>query len=141
MINKNRLRIFTIIVATLTLLWSGTEDTNMQTTVGLGLVWAVLVVIWMSHRVRSDAFATKFIVPTLFGIIGFLAPTIGVGLMFFKNARHAHPFPDYPLPLMVASLRAIPIWVLAGTLFGIGVLFALWVWRDLKSNPSPIQET
>ncbi len=43
------------------------------------------------------------------------------GLMFFKNARHAHVFPDYPAGMLLATLERAPMWAAAGGLIGLSV--------------------
>lgn len=56
---------------------------------------------------------------------GALANLCAILLMIFKDARHAHPFPDYPPALLGAMLTRFPAWAAAGTFAGLGV--ALWL--------------
>jgi hypothetical protein len=42
-------------------------------------------------------------------------------LMFFKNARHAHVFPDYPAGMIIAVLERAPLWAAAGALAGLSI--------------------
>ncbi len=52
------------------------------------------------------------------GAAGVSAALISVGLMFLKNAVHAHPLPDFPLPILLGMLERAPAWGAAGALIG-----------------------
>jgi hypothetical protein len=60
--------------------------------------------------------------------------------MLFKDARHAHLYPDYPPPILGAMLARLPAWSLAGGLatVGLAILFAA-VRRRRADAASPDQ--
>jgi hypothetical protein len=45
--------------------------------------------------------------------------------MLFKDARHAHLYPDYPPALLGAMLARLPAWSLAGALAVVGIAIIL----------------
>jgi hypothetical protein len=55
--------------------------------------------------------------------------------MLLKSAAHAHTYPDYPLPLLGATLARSPAWATAGALIGLGSAL-LWI---ALSPPAPDQ--
>jgi hypothetical protein len=56
--------------------------------------------------------------------VGLGASIATAALMFFKDARHAHLYPDYPAEQMGAVLQRAPGWALAGALFGLALSLA-----------------
>jgi hypothetical protein len=82
---------------------------------GLALLLALRVV---PHPRAAPAWAV-----VLFGaLLGAGTSVAAVGLMFFKNALHAHIFLDFPPALLLALLSRAPGWALAGALGGCGVV-------------------
>lgn len=77
----------------------------------------------------------------LFGLIalgtltGAMSAPLTTVLMFLKNAFHAHVFPDYPLPILLAMLERLPAWTVAGALCGVAA--ALLIRRDHPGDDAP----
>ncbi len=90
--------------------------------VGLALLLALRVV---PRPFSGPAWAV-----VLFGaLLGAGTSVAAVGLMFFKNALHAHVFLDFPPALLLALLSRAPGWALAGALGGAGVVLLRWALR------------
>ena len=58
-------------------------------------------------------------------LIGALTALATALLMLFKNLRHGHLFPDYPLDMLLDTLERLPYWSLAGALAGLGIGFLI----------------
>lgn len=113
-------------------LWLGPEDTSIipVTLLGGGLS-ALIVFVWTLHKAGGSAIPARWvpvIAMVLGGATGLGASAFTVGLMFFKNARHAHVFLDYPVGLMLAIVERAPVWAAAGGLLGLAVSL-LWLAR------------
>jgi len=103
------------------LLWLGLEDSNALLVAGLGLWGALLSMLQPS----TAAISAKPWGWTVLGALGGAwASILATALMFFKNAWHAHPFPDYPPAMLLAMLERLPWWALVGALLGLA--FTLW---------------
>lgn len=130
-------RLFVAVYGIGLLIWFGIEDQNTWSVTLFGVLLAVLVVVGWLLRQNNDGFTHptfKLLWLVLSGgIIGAGSSLATVLLMFFKNAWHAHLFPDYPTSLMFATLERLPIWTVAGALIG---LAAGLVWRVRHSSPS-----
>jgi hypothetical protein len=128
------LRTLLIVCGILVFIWSSAEDNRVLPAVLLGLFCSVsLMLWWMSGWYGNKTLSPRnvLLVAALFGGgIGLNTSLITTLLMFLKNVRHAHLFPDYPLPLMAAVVELAPLWGAAGILFGFGI-FALW-WALFK---------
>lgn len=106
-------------------LWMSVEDNAIWPVTLYGVGLAALIV----NLTILDKIGGKFIPPryllfagVLWGaLLGLSASLAAAGLMFFKNAVHAHFFPDYPPGLMLAMLGRAPAWIAAGSLVGIGL--------------------
>ncbi len=124
-------------------LWMSVEDNAVWPVTLHGLGLAALIV----NLALLDKMGGKFIPPrylpfagALWGaLIGLGASLAVTGLMFFKNAVHAHFFLDYPPELMLAILRRAPAWTIAGSLAGIGLALA-WLSKLPKKNESTPEE-
>lgn len=124
-------------------LWMSVEDNAIWPVTLYGLGLAALIV----NLTLLDKMGGKFILPRYLPLIGAvwgaligLGANIAVtGLMFFKNAVHAHFFLDYPPELMLAMLRRAPVWTAAGSLVGIG-LKLVWLSRLSKKHERTPEE-
>lgn len=117
--------------------WLGLEDNNVVGATLMGLIGAGLAVfLWIQERVAQQIFPARYL-PLLSlimgGLIGVGTSLLTAGLMLFKNARHAHLFPDYPAGLMGAILSRAPLWMVGGALVGIGIGF-LWLAFAKRDN-------
>jgi len=116
-------------------LWLGPEDNAVWPVAlhGAGLS-ALLVGFWVLGRFGGKTVSRRTLVPgaLALGAVGGLGAAImTAALMFFKNARHAHLYLDYPPEQMGGLLRRGPVWALAGALFGLGLALA---WLALGNN-------
>ncbi len=105
------------------LLWSGFEDTDARAAALLGFFAATSATLFLLGR-TSWLWPGKSVLPdaALAGtLLGALSAIATAALMLFKNLRHAHIYPDYPTPMLLAMLERVPLWALAGGLAGIGI--------------------
>jgi len=137
--HSTRARHLLIISGIAILLWSGMEDNDalLVTLLGTLLATAASMTLFASHRFRTITPRGGLLRQAITAgiLIGALASVTTPLLMLFKDLRHAHVFPDYPLGMMLATLERMPIWALAGGLagFGIGLLLKLgWDWRGAR---------
>ncbi len=107
------------------LIWSGYEDRDALAVTALGFSAAACFTQYLlsssrGHSAPAPGRELSFAVlsGTLIGTLTALATAL---LMLFKNLRHAHVFPDYPLEMMLAILQRMPYWALAGGLAGLGI--------------------
>ena len=71
----------------------------------------------------------------LFGAVsGAFSSICAVLLMLFKDARHAHLYPDYPPRILGAMLSRLPAWLVAGALAAIGVVLLLSMFHRRMFN-------
>jgi hypothetical protein len=117
-------------------LWIPIEDFQTLPVVIFGTLLALLVLSgWVLNKFGGKTIPTRYL-PIAAGLIGAVAglssAIASVGLMFFKTSVHAHPFPDYPLALMLAMLERAPMWTLAGALLGLGAALLWLALRDIK---------
>ncbi len=112
------------------LLWSSVEDSDARAVAGLGALTALSLSLALMKPHQAGRWrpgqlpALCLLLGALTGALAGLTTPL---LMLFKNLRHAHIFPDYPLPMTLAILERLPPWALAGALagFGIGILLKL----------------
>ena len=96
------------------------------------LVWRWVVDRYAGHtlyQMRLIAAAAL-----LGAVSGALSSICAVLLMLFKDARHAHLYPDYPPALLGAMLARLPAWSLAGALAALGVVFLLSAVRQRRTD-------
>lgn len=105
--------------------WLSIEDTALWPVIVLGTGAAVLISVLLILDKMGGRWLPAHRVPpglSLAGAISGLGAGLAVAvLMFFKNARHAHVFPDYPTAMMLAVLERSPIWAVAGGLIGLSL--------------------
>jgi hypothetical protein len=131
-------RLLAIIYGLVVFFWMGPEDNTVWPVALLGAVGSSLtVLLWTLGRLGGRDILARHL-PLLSGLMG-AASGLGAGvlsalLMLFKNARHAHLFPDYPAGLLGAMIALSPAWALAGGLIGAGCGL---VWLALYNPPPP----
>jgi hypothetical protein len=118
------------------LVWLSLEDDGVLPALLLGVMLTVLGLAHPITRTRAGMAlrGMRAIVGAwaVFGLmVGGLAPSAAVMLLAFKDASHAHPFPDAPAGLLADVLALTPAWGLAGALMGIG-LYAAWRAQTLR---------
>ncbi len=105
--------------------WLSPEDSTVWISISLGLLGAILLVASLLVHYREGLSIPVNIVAGfglgIGGVIGFLTGPLTTLLMIVKNARHAHLYPDFSPGLILEILERLPIWTLAGGLFGLGV--------------------
>jgi len=131
---NGRLRTISLIYGLLVFIWLSPEDNGVWPVALLGVGLAVLSLVWLiRRRLGGSTFPTRYVAPGAVlsgGMAGLGGALATAGLMFFKNALHAHAFWDYPPAMVVAMLSRAPSWTLAGALVGLGVGL-LWIRRTL----------
>src|SRR5690606_5341653 len=119
-------------------IWSTPEEDRPLYPALLGAWLAVsLVWRWMTGRYAGlNLKGSRLIAAAaLFGVAcGALSSICAVLLMLFKDARHAHLYPDYPPALLGAMLARLPAWSLAGMLAAIGTVLLLSAFRRRRAD-------
>jgi hypothetical protein len=132
---NGRLRSITLAYGLLLFVWLSPEDNSVWPVATLGVGLAILSLVWfIRRRLGGSAFPAHYVpigAALLGGIAGLGGALSSAGLMFFKNALHAHAFWDYPPAMVVAMLSRAPSWAVAGGLAGVGIGF-LWVWWRVR---------
>ena len=120
------------------LLWSGMEDSDalLVTLLGALLATATGLMLLASPRFRPVMARESIPRQGAFAgaLIGMLASVATPLLMLFKDLRHAHIYPDYPVGMMLATLERMPAWALAGGLAGFGIGLLLKLADDRREN-------
>jgi hypothetical protein len=109
------------------LIWFGLEDAHSAPVALLATALALLLLanFYESYPQNWHKASLWIFTGALAGALSALNSTL---LMFFKTAWHAHPFPDYPLPMLIAMLERAPVWAIAGALIGLGI----HLWRSAR---------
>jgi hypothetical protein len=127
-----RLRLLTMGYGLLLFIWLSPEDNVVWPAALMGVGLALLGSVWLVQRwLDGSAFPAQYVPigAALIGtIVGLVSALSAAGLMFFKNALHAHIFWDFPPGMVAAMLTRAPSWALAGGLAGLGI-GCLWLWR------------
>lgn len=126
--HKASLRWLVIGYGLLVFFWLGPEDDHIWPVTLIGLAGGLLgVTAWLNGRALSLRW-----LPLTGVLLGALAgggtSVLTVLLMLFKNARHAHLYPDFSAPLMGEVLVRAPVWGMAGALVGFGAAL-FWLAR------------
>lgn len=137
---KRKFRWFTLLYALGLLVWFSFEDDSVRSVTLWGLGFAALLVMnWLPKQTALPPIRPAYLplVTSAFGLMfGLVTNVSTVTLMFFKNALHAHLFPDYPPALMLALLSQAPAWALSGALVGLGgALLFLAVQPNTQAKP------
>ena len=119
------------------LIWSGFEDRDALAVTALGFFAAASFTLYLLSSSRGhSASARGLSFAVLSGaLIGALTALATALLMLFKNLRHGHVFPDYPLEMMLATLERLPHWALAGGLAGLGIGILIRLREAKRSGP------
>jgi hypothetical protein len=130
------LRTAALIWGVLTFLWLAPEDDSVLPVLLLGFSVSVLMVAWLVIRLNAAPWMHSWgalLAAAVFGaLIGAGTSLSTVLLLLFKNARHAHLYPDYPPEILLETLARFPVWALAGGLIGIGLVCLRWVLQSHK---------
>jgi hypothetical protein len=114
------------------LLWLNLEDTRVWPVALLGWGGALLLAAAMTTRHVGGAVLSRgralLAVAVLGAGVGLGSSLVCAGLMFFKNALHAHLFPDYPPLMLLAMIQRGSGWAAAGALLGSSAVL-LWMAR------------
>jgi hypothetical protein len=128
------LRWFAIVYGLVVFFWLSLEDITIWPAVGLGVGLSTLISVSLITSKMGGCTVPKRRLPLLLLGLGALtgagSSVAAVTLMFFKNARHAHVFPDFPAGLMLDVLVRAPIWGLAGGLIGLSLGLVWWTLRE-----------
>lgn len=121
------------------LIWSGYEDRDALAVTALGFFAAASFSLYLlsssrehSAPARQQGLSFAVLSGALIGALTALATAL---LMLFKNLRHGHVFPDYPLEMMLATLERLPHWALAGGLAGLGIGILIRLRTAKRSGP------
>ena len=130
-----RLRAATLAYGLLVFIWLTPEDNTVWPVALLGVGLAFLCVMWLVRRhLGGSAVSARYVLAgcaLLGGMVGLGGTLATAGLMFFKNALHAHVFWDFPPGLVGAMLSRAPSWALAGVFIGTAV-GCLWMWHQIR---------
>ncbi len=130
-----RTRLLAVVCGLLIFLWFTPEDNQVWPVTILGILLSLVVVgLTIIRRLGGTTIPARYVLPgaLLVGALTGLGASLSIaGLMFFKNALHAHLFLDYPPGMMLAMLGRAPGWTLAGALVGLGTAFA-WLAVERK---------
>lgn len=114
------------------MIWFSSENASLPVVSGLGAGLSFLLVrLLVLRQWGGKIFSWRQWLPAavLLGLlVGFGAVWSTAGLMVFKNAWHAHAYPDFPAALVNGIIQRWLSWTLAGGLMGASAaLFRLGV--------------
>jgi hypothetical protein len=109
------------------LIWLSLEDRQVGIAIALGIGGTILA-IW-HYACQAWLPWLRPYLPLLLGLsAGAGCALWAAALMFFKNALHAHLYPDYPPVIILETIGRAPIYMLAGALCGVAWL----AWQRTK---------
>ena len=118
-------RLALLLSGSLTLFWLALEDQALWPPLALGAASASLLTLqFLLGRLRGrQPGPVQIIILALGGglLSGTGACLCAVGLMIFKNARHAHSIPDFPVERLLATLQLAPQMAFSHALTGLGL--------------------
>lgn len=104
------------------LVWFSTENANVPVVSILGTGLSLMLMRLLVLRFFGGReFSMRQWIPgaVLFGLTaGFSAVWCVTGLMIFKNAWHAHAYPDFPVVIVTGMAQRWLAWTVAGGLMG-----------------------
>jgi hypothetical protein len=119
-----------VLWALLLFYWLGLEDDTLWPVVILGMGSSLLLLMQAVQGRYGGQQITRKLLPYWAALVGAI---IGLGgglctaaLMLFKNVRHAHILPDYPVEIIGAVLGLMPIWAIAGAMIAASIAL-LWI--------------
>ena len=118
-------RLALLLTGSCTLIWLALEDQALWPPLVLGAACASLLTLqFLLGRLRGRQPGPGRMISLGFGgglLAGTGACLCAVGLMLFKNARHAHSIPDFPVDRLLATLQLVPQMALSFALTGLGI--------------------
>ena len=96
--------------------WLPIEDTSFVPGLVFAWLWLAAGGIWWRYRLSGQGKPVKLISLGLVG--GLLVSPLAVFLLLFKNALHAHGFPDFSFSELITVIYLTPIFVLIGLIIG-----------------------
>ncbi len=132
-VQQNRLRLGALGYGVVLFVWASLEDNAVLPVALLGSGLALmLAALWVTAKLAGKTFVARSAL--LFAAFAGAATGLGAALavallMLIKDGLHAHLFPDYPFGLIVDILARAPLWALAGSFAGIGLVLAWWAWK------------
>ena len=118
-------RLALLLTGSCTLIWLALEDQALWPPLVLGAACASLLTLqFLLGRLRGRQPGPGRMISLGFGgglLAGTGACLCAVGLMLFKNARHAHSIPDFPAARLLATLQLVPQMALSLALTGLGI--------------------
>ena len=132
-------RLALLLTGSCTLIWLALEDQALWPPLVLGAACASLLTLqFLLGHLRGRQPGPGRIISLGFGgglLAGTGACLCAVGLMLFKNVRHAHSIPDFPVDRLLATLQLAPQMALSFALTGLGI--SLVCLRLRERAPSP----
>lgn len=120
--HKNRDTVIAIGYGAVLMFWFSSENANVWLVSLLGTGLAVILIRLLILRwLGGKSLAMRQWMPgaVLLGLsVGFSAVWCAIGLMIFKNAWHAHAYPDFPTSVITEMAQRSFAWTLAGGLIG-----------------------
>ncbi len=110
--------------------WLGYEDVGAQLAINFGVSGSVLAVWHVVARRWHRQMPAAALRAAQLGGLGLLAGLGGVALtillMTIKISLHSHDYPDFSLRDVIAVVRWLPVWMIAGGLGGCGLGLMWW---------------
>lgn len=114
---KQYLRMASIFLGLILLLWLPFEDTSVFLAIAFTVAITGLITIYYLNKYRKAANHWWFY--PLIGLLAGMAITpLALLLMSIKSGIHGHGFPDYTPMQVVLILQLTPVWILAGFMIG-----------------------
>ncbi len=124
------LRLAALIISIAVILWLPIEDVNVRYVLILSIAidtwWATRFIVKLSPD--QPRFTVHHIIVGM--LAGFAVSPLALFLMVFKSGLHGHGSPDFDLRQMREVMTRAPIWVVAGTLLGLGSAIARLARRE-----------
>ncbi len=114
------------------LFWLALEDPSLWPPLSIGAAFSGLLTLqFIATRLRGRIPGPRLAL-LLYAGAGLLAGAgaclLAVGLMVFKNVRHAHSVPDFPAEHLLLTLQLAPQMALFGALAGLALgICSLWL--------------
>ena len=132
-------RLALLLTGSCTLLWLALEDPALWPPLVPGAALASLLTLqFLLGRLRGRQPGPGWIIGLATGgglLAGTGACLCAVGLMLFKNARHAHSIPDFPAARLLATLQLAPQMALSFALTGLGLGLVCLLLRVRAPSP------